>query len=188
MTKPLLERLSYRCENRWADLEPRGAGRHCHECDTTVVDLSRLTREEALARTAGGACVRLRLDGAGAPIFRVEPTRRGGLVVAAALLGGCAGSPGPSAQRVEVQAEPPPTSLSPVEPTAAIPAGVAVAELADHATLEEALHEWRYEGGPTPEQVALTAAKRRRLAPPASAPYPQGGPPVEWMGMMDPYY
>ncbi len=187
MTKPLVERLSYRCDNRWADLEPRGPGRHCHECDTTVIDLSRLTQKEALARTAGGACVRLRFDGAGAPVFRVEPTRRGGLVVAAALLGGCAGGPAPAPPRVEVQAEPLPETAIALAP-AAVPAGIELADLAERATLEATLNDWRHEGGPTPEQLALTAAKRRRLTPPATPPYPQGGPHAEWMGMMDPYF
>lgn len=166
--------LRHRCHQRWADLAPNGRGRHCAECDTTVVDLSRLTRKAALAKVASGACVRVVRDGSGAAVFRPEPSAKAGLVVAAALLGGCAGSPDPAPTTPEV----PPAAAAPaLEPVAVVPGGVAVADLADLAELEGSLRAWRAEDGPTPEQIALTEAKRRRAhgtaAGPPGSPLPQ---------------
>ncbi|MCB9595699.1 MAG: hypothetical protein H6719_23455 [Sandaracinaceae bacterium] len=197
MADDITDRLVFRCHNRWADLTPRGAGRHCAECDTTVIDLSRLTRREALRRTAKGACVRLRYDAEGAPIFRAEPTRRGGLVVAAALLGGCASAPDASPAPPVARFESPPPEGDPLAPIP-IAEGVALADLEDLAALEDDVRAWRYEDGPTAEQLALTAAKqsRRRVvafAPqPVPHPYPQPsagtGQPVvlEDLGMFFP--
>lgn len=176
-------RFAGRCDERWSDLAPRGRGRWCARCETEVLDLSRMSHAEAVEATRGGACGRVRLDAEGDPIFREPPDRgpRRALVVLAALAGGCAGA---SAEPPE-----PPIAAAPPSPGPAmtpIPTGIAFEDLpqTERAALEAAVEEARAEVTPTEEQLALTAAKRRRRGHHAVAgPGPQ--PPVtEYLGMM----
>jgi len=180
--RPIHERLTFKCDNRWADLTPHGEGRHCFQCDTTVIDLSRLTLKDALERTSDGACVRLRLGPDGAPLFRGPPPRKslGGLVVLGALASGCSA---PAAASPETPEPPPGLVAAPPGPAAPpMPEGVALTSMVDLDAYDLALAEMRYERGPTREQIALTRAKRRRRTRAAIAPVAQ--PPHEFLGMM----
>ena len=179
------------CGPRWADMPARGAGRYCARCDQTVIDVSRLTRKEALARIrAGRVCGRAVLDPDGEPIFKREPTRLGvrALAMVGALAGGCASAEGgrdegtASVERVD---EPPPaTAAASMQPVAAIPEGVAVDELGGEelARLDAQLEEMSGPPVPTEEQRRLTAAKRRRRA--RSRATSAQPPPQVFMGMM----
>jgi hypothetical protein len=159
----MLERLRNRCDQRWADLVPRGEGRYCGKCDTTVVDLSRLTKRGAQARSEGGGCFRVRIDDGGAPIFRSEPERRLGrkALAMAAALAGCSAPAAPISEVAEVSAEPP---ALPDDVTDDVPAGVALEEL---MSVEVVPPQADQDATPNAEQLARTA---RKHAPPASAP------------------
>jgi hypothetical protein len=163
----LVDRVTNRCDQRWADLTPRGEGRYCQKCDTTVVDLSRLTKKDATARSKDGGCFRMRLDEQGLPIFRPEPVRFGlkSMAIAATLVGCSAAPPESTHATAEVAGEPmAPVSISEplVQPPPAEPTEVIVAPSAG--------------GQPTAEQRALTA---RKHPPPVSHP-----PPYEMLGGM----
>lgn len=167
----LSDRLKGPCDQRWADLVPRGEGRYCGLCDTVVIDLSRLTRREALERTRGGACVRARLDEHGEPIFRPDSARRTGLSVlaVAAALTGCGSSDATRPDEPVLAAEPSIERAveAPLEPLASIPeVQLAPVQLA----LDEAQHASDEEAVPTPEQIALTRRKRERRARAAQTP------------------
>ena len=171
------DRLTRPCAQRWAELLPRGEGRYCGQCDTTVIDLSRLTKRQALEKTKGGACVRARLDERGEPLFRPDPERRLGrrtLAVVAALAGGCA-----SSAPIEPRAEQEP-ALSAGEP---LPLGVALEELepAELAALTDAAVSAESDAGPTPEQLELTRQKRARRAL-AAQPIPSFPQHHEYLG------
>ena len=162
--------FSYRCDQRWSELQPRGAGRHCAQCDRTVLDLGRMTRAQAVAAARRGECGRLQLDIDGRAIFRRDPERRFGLRALSVVGGLAAGCASPPHIDVEVEAEPtslhvadaaPASSMEPMEP---IPDGVALGELDAGvvAALEETI-ERPIE--PTEEQRELTARKSRRRQP-----------------------
>lgn len=165
------DRLTRPCGQRWAELLPRGEGRYCGQCDTTVIDLSRLTKRQALEKTKDGACVRARLDERGELLFRPDPERRLGrraLAVVAALAGGCA-----SRAPLEPRAEEAPALSEP------LPLGVALEELepAELAALTAVSAE--SDAGPTAEQLELTRQKRARRALAAPPPIP---PHHEYLG------
>jgi hypothetical protein len=166
------ERMTRPCDQRWDDLVPRGEGRYCDHCDTVVIDLSRLTRREALERTKNGACVRARLDERGEPMFRPDPVRRPGLRVlaVAAALTGC--SAAEATDEVPPVSAPIDAAIVPVE--VELPTGVAVDELPPEALPAPAPTEVV----PTPEQLELTRRKRERRArvsqpspPPSHVPH-----------------
>lgn len=101
MPKSLSIRVASPCSERWADMRPRGDGRHCERCEKTVVDLSRMTRAQAEAVVRGRTgelCVRIAEDDRGQLVFRAEPKRLPvlGPMALAGLLAACA--PEPSAE------------------------------------------------------------------------------------------
>jgi hypothetical protein len=199
MGRGFAERMGGRCAKRWGDLTPRDGGRFCADCQTVVIDLSRLTRREARARVRGGACGRVRLDLDGEPTFRTEPLPRlaaGAIAAIAAVATACAVDPAPDG----APAEPPPlasaplplaASLEPTEPLdGSVPPGVALDELDPRrvASLDEAIGEMRRGAEPTEEQRELTARKRRlaRFGHGSGAHPATAQPPlVEYMGFMD---
>jgi hypothetical protein len=90
MTDPF--ELAFECQENWERMPEVAPGqRRCERCSETVVDLSRLTRKQALAVVGGPnpPCVSF-LKRDGAPVF-ARPTWGSGLVAAAAgLLAACA--------------------------------------------------------------------------------------------------
>jgi hypothetical protein len=183
------------CDQRWADLEPRGPGRYCALCDTTVIDVSRLSRREVRERlrAEGRICGRVRLDEDGEPIFRAEPERRLGvraLAVVGALAGGCtAGGDGPEPRIERAVSEgddAPPTfaAAGAMQPVPPLPEGVSVEELPGEqlASLEETLASMSGPVEPTEEQRRLTEAKRRRRQ--RATTQVSQPPPQVFMGMM----
>ncbi|MGE0784630.1 MAG: hypothetical protein AB7S26_03005 [Sandaracinaceae bacterium] len=196
--RQLASRLRGRCTQRWADLSPRERGRYCAACDTEVIDLTRVSLAEAIALTEGGACVRVRLNEDGLPMFR-EPPRRGrgpALVVVAATLGAVAGGcETGEAPTIPAAAAAPPDLDAPAEPPRSsagcmlpIPSGVDVAQLPtdERTRLEAELDAIRGDAEPTDEQLALTAQKHRRRTRGSSV---SGGaaipPPIEYLGFME---
>jgi hypothetical protein len=179
-------RLSFRCDQRWADLEARPGGRFCGRCERLVVDLTRLTRREARERSREGGCFRLRVDERGEAVFRPEPERLGpkALVLAAALGSGC----GPAASSGDDAL--PPDAAAAID--AELPRGVALEEL---PSVEVVLPQLEENGAPTPEQEMLTRRKHRSPASaPAQSPFViQPTPPSQrrpWredVGVIDPW-
>ncbi|HJL18637.1 MAG TPA: hypothetical protein RMH99_23450 [Sandaracinaceae bacterium LLY-WYZ-13_1] len=185
-------RYGFSCDQRWTDLPPRGAGRYCAQCDTTVLDVSRLTRREVQARlrTEGRICGRVRFDDRGEPIYRREPRGMGlgALAVVGALAGGCGAREAvdePAAVRL-VQGSPPDHASAEVpEP---LPEGVAVDDLNEPRAraIETALASLQGPPPPTEEQRRLTEAKHRRrryghrpasVSPPRTVSHPRPAPP-----------
>ncbi len=172
------------CSERWADMRPRGAGRHCERCAKTVVDLTRVTRAkaESIAREHGGElCVRLAEDSRGEAVFRAEP-RRLPVLAPVALAGWLAACAPPAldapADDETAQVFDPDEAetgvgldgsassfggslatgvMMPMAPAPDVPAPVVLAP--PPVALDD--------GTPTPEQVALTRRKeqRRRQVP-----------------------
>lgn len=84
-------RVAERCEVSYDAMTPRGAGRHCEDCDRVVVNLSALTERQAISlfRESGGdLCGFVHHDGRGDPLFKPEP--RAGIAVGALLAGALA--------------------------------------------------------------------------------------------------
>ena len=86
--------LGFSCSEDWNGMELEGRGvRRCGACGEKVVDLSRLTRRDAVRLVAknDGTCVSFETDRAGDVVFRAELRRAPGAVVigAAALLAAC---------------------------------------------------------------------------------------------------
>jgi hypothetical protein len=102
-------RVAERCEVPYEEMTPRGAGRHCADCDRVVVDLSALTARQALSlfRASGGdLCGYVRHDGRGDPMFKPEP--RVGVAIGAMLAGAlaaCAPSEEPVVSLAPIAAE-----------------------------------------------------------------------------------
>lgn len=90
-------------------MAPRGEGRHCDRCQTTVIDLSRRTRAqaEAILRAHGGeVCGRVRANARGEAVFAPEPVRGGLVPIAlAGLLAACTTTAAPD-DPAELRAEP----------------------------------------------------------------------------------
>ena len=122
--------LRFTCDQRWEDLAPRGQGRHCAKCDRVVVDLARLTKRQAqpYLQEPGRHCVRLAIRGdTGEVLFRPEPPRIAGVVLAAAVAAGCTSTP--AIEPASAASIPDALAASlPLEPTD-VPVGVAVDEL-----------------------------------------------------------
>lgn len=80
-------RITSPCPMDWNAMRSAEGGRFCEHCRKTVLDLSDCTEAQALERVGSGpACVRMRVDAAGRPLFV-------GLTVAGVLaLAGCGGS------------------------------------------------------------------------------------------------
>lgn len=163
------------CEERWEAMEPREAGRYCGRCEKVVIDLTALTRAEAertlLALNAPEACVKLSVDRFGDAVFRRPPPSRAphwarGLVLATALTGAsaCATPEPPCDAKLTQLAEDPGPAMIPVDTSVAL-ASVAPAPFTGPVPAE-ALAADDVDPTPTAEQAALTAAKRRVIAPP----------------------
>lgn len=167
-------RITEPCEERWEGMAPRREGRYCENCETVVLDLSTMTRREAVRRLkrekGERVCVNLAFDRRGNVAFRPEPSRAphwaGGLVLVAALgAGGCA-STADASEPVEACAIEAPRDTAPMMPTDTAPMMPVSTEdelvtgPVSSASLEDE------DGGPTPtaEQLELT---RRKHAPAA---------------------
>ena len=189
--------IRHPCEESWDAMEPRGEGRFCARCDRTVVDLSHLTRAQAEARVArarGRVCLGLRMDArTHTPIFRPEPSVAprwaGGVVLAAALTGGCASTSSETNERTEAPAiapETPPTTGSappgpPMTPVDAEALAVLEPPMVTGPVPTEALDLPDQTGEPTAEQRRLTAQKQRRAAQAATpAPHPSSYMLLGW--------
>ncbi len=180
-------RVESACREDWSAMTPRGEGRHCARCQSTVIDLTRVTRAQAerLVREHGGrVCGRVRADERGDAVFAPEPVRRGIVPVAiAGVLAACSAEPTaadatapdalPAATHPTVGLGPPtsgsfggslatgvmlPIGRAPVRPPSAPAIGRALPPV-DETPAE-----------PTPEQQALTRRKHRRQHPPAHPP------------------
>lgn len=165
-------------------MTPRGEGRHCGSCDSTVIDLSRVTRSQAesiVAAHGGKMCGRVRADAHGDSVFAPEPARARLLPIAlAGLLVACSAQAAPEeTPHLESVAEPPspevglgiPTRgsfggslatgvmmpIGPSDPTAHI-AIVHVEPQRRAPEIEDA--------PPTAEQLALTRRKHQQQHPP----------------------
>jgi len=114
--------LDFHCDEPEDSLEPRDTGAYCRRCREPIVDLSLLTKKQALAVIRDGArCVQFRPDTSGQPIFRREPSALAPLgAVALSLMTACGTSEEPHA-------------LSPVAITAA-PGAPSPAQVPDPAT------------------------------------------------------
>lgn len=148
--------LDFQCDEPESSLEPREAGPYCRRCREGIVDLSLLTRKQALVVIREGErCVQFRRDASGEPIFRREPSPLAPLGAAAlTLLAACGPSETPQASSpVPVPAVAPsenaPTTLaaptpepihaaSPIvpEPTPAPPTTIAAAEPTEKPALD----------------------------------------------------
>ncbi len=87
---PVIE-LDFHCDEPEDSLEPRDTGAYCRRCREPIVDLSLLTKKQALAVIRDGArCVQFRPDTTGQPIFRREPSAFAPLgAVALSLMTAC---------------------------------------------------------------------------------------------------
>jgi hypothetical protein len=198
--KSLSIRVASPCSERWADMRPRGDGRHCERCEKTVVDLSRMTRgqAEALVRSrTGELCVRIAEDDRGQLVFRAEPKRLPvlGPMALAGLLAACASPPSAEpvvADETEEALEPDlgesdgaGLDASSASFGGSLATGVMMPMAPTHAepTLVPPPSDWGYargvqgpgsDGTPTPEQVSLTRRKQRQRrqqqVPPTSGP------------------
>ncbi|MFO0682326.1 MAG: hypothetical protein U0234_09760 [Sandaracinus sp.] len=101
MRRRLPIRVESPCQEDWSAMSLRGEGRHCARCDTTVLDLTRVTQRvaEQLIRERGGeVCARVRADAQGLPTFAPEPRRKGlAPLVLASALAACGADPDQSA-------------------------------------------------------------------------------------------
>ncbi|HEY8091487.1 MAG TPA: OmpA family protein [Polyangiaceae bacterium] len=135
-------RLVHACDARWHDMREAPGGRHCATCEKDVLDWTGATEDQARARLAvlgaKTACVRLRLDAYGRPLFAA---------MVAGALAGCAGSPPQQA----VTSAPPPhgVELAPVAEVASAPAVQTAADADDdHDGVPNAVDACPYEPGP----------------------------------------
>lgn len=97
--------LSFECQEAWERMTELAPGqRRCDRCSETVVDLSRLTRKQALAVVRGPnpPCVSY-LKRGDAPVFARPSWGNGLLAAAAGLLAACAT---PSEEACELGPEP----------------------------------------------------------------------------------
>ena len=176
------------CDQRWEAMTPRGEGRHCARCDRVVVDLSRLTRAQAEARmkrATGRVCLAVRRDVVtDRPVFRPEPAVAprwaGGLVLAAALGGGCASGEAAAAEvEVHAELEPLPEPGPPMEPVtrdAQVERADEAPTLVTRAVPQDELALEPDPATPTAVQRRLTADKHRPTVYPATAhPVHPGG-------------
>jgi|GEM_PF-2276831 len=93
MSKDILDMISVEspCEMKWSDMTGDDLARHCERCETTVHDLSALTREDArklIFGKSGKMCVRYHADNEN-KIINAEPVtidRRDRRPIAACLL------------------------------------------------------------------------------------------------------
>jgi hypothetical protein len=186
-------RIESPCQEDWSAMTPRGEGRHCARCESTVIDMTRMTRAHAvaIAREQGGkVCGRVRANARGEAVFAPEPSPFGLVPVAlAGLLAACA--PDEAAQEpadvvVAVTDAPRAIDLSapqsgsfggslatgvmmPIGPEAIAPPPPSV--VAAPCAVDEPVE-------PTPEQIALTRRKHARQ----HAQHSWRQPPM--MGMM----
>lgn len=94
--------IGTRCDEDWEAMSPAEGGRRCARCAHDVLDLTGLTRrqaERAVRRAGPAPCIRIRVDGEGAPRFRDEPlrsVRRLPVLALAGALAACEAAPAPS--------------------------------------------------------------------------------------------
>ncbi len=90
-----MSRFDFICDAQESnEIDGEGVELHCHRCQTTVHDLSALTRDDAAALLdgqVGPLCGRLRLDAELQPIFAPPRSPVRGLVAVSAALVGAAG-------------------------------------------------------------------------------------------------
>ena len=169
MSKRLNLRIAHPCAERWADMRPRGEGRHCDRCEKTVVDLTRVTqaRARAIFEGAGGqVCARITEDARGNAVFRAEPSRLPLFAPIALALVACAAEPKP-AVAPRAQTEQPVA----VEPHFDMTAASIGASLASELVMPVAPPEGS-DGTPTEEQRAFTRRKQRAQRARAHVPPP----------------
>ncbi len=97
------------CPRAWASERERREIQHCDSCDTTIVNLSRLTQKEARRKYDAGQlkCVRYHAGPDGAPIFRQPPPNmmyKAAAVGLAASLAACSPVP-PDPEKLQAQTE-----------------------------------------------------------------------------------
>ncbi|MBN8615872.1 MAG: hypothetical protein J0L92_35085 [Deltaproteobacteria bacterium] len=180
-------RVAERCEVPYEAMTPRGAGRHCADCDRVVVNLSALTERQALSlfRASGGdLCGYVHHDGRGEPMFKPEP--RAGVAIGAMLAGALAacepsGEPAVSLTPIAADSpladgagedafvmmpmsEPPTSSVSSTTspPAPAPPTLAHGADVPDPTASEEVGAASCETEEPTAEDRALERRKRRR--------------------------
>lgn len=179
MRRRLSIRVENACHEDWSAMRPSGEGRHCGRCDSTVIDLSRVTRSQAesIIRSHGGkVCGRVRATERGEAVFAPEPVRTGLVPVAiAGLLAACSAEPVDEAEpapRAEAGlTDASPLALASSDPSSfggSIATGVMMPIGPDHpltapvvvVSPSPAVEEEEVQ--PTPEQRALTRRKHRR--------------------------
>lgn len=182
-------------------MEARPEGRFCERCQTSVLDLTRVTRATAIAiaRDKGGrVCARVRADETGVAVFAPEPVRRGVVPLAlASLLVACSadeatddGAVPPSATEVDGSPLAPPVLGLGAPATGSFGGSLATGvmmpigrePLAPAAPVAVAVTPPEPADEPCPvptaEQIALTRRKHQRR-------HPHVRPPVQpMMGMM----
>ncbi|MCC6874333.1 MAG: hypothetical protein IT378_08540, partial [Sandaracinaceae bacterium] len=166
MARRFRDRLSSPCHAAArGELSTGERGLWCGACEREVIDLTRLTRKQALPvlRSREPVCIRVRLDAEGEPVF-VPEIERGprGWIVAAALAAGCTAP-------ASAPAPPPAASASTervaMEPTT-LPVGFATDELSP-----ELIAQWRAGSEPEPVKRArpgprITSIRARPQPPP----------------------
>lgn len=98
------------CHESFLDMPVRGAGRHCGSCERTVVDMTRMSREEAetlYAKSGGDLCGYVLRDAEGTAFF--PEVQRPTLGLAAVGLAATLLAPGCGA--ADVRADEPPSLL-----------------------------------------------------------------------------
>lgn len=118
-------RLAFECDEPWESMTIEDGARRCARCQERVVDLSRLTRKQALAVLEDeNTCVSFLEARSGRAIVRADPHRAGAFVgVAAGLLAACSGS----ADAPQLSPEPSATVAAPAPQPAALPPPAPVA-------------------------------------------------------------
>ena len=183
MARRFRDRLSSPCHAAArGELSTGERGLWCAACEREVIDLTRLTRKQALPvlRSREPVCIRVRLDAEGEPVF-VPEIERGprGWIVAAALAAGCTAPP-PAPEPAPIASAS--TDRVAMEPTA-LPVGFATEELSP-----ELIAQWRQ--GSEPEQLKRVPRPRPPVLGGRAArqPHPRAavsGPAVIYDGMMD---